>query len=363
MKGVTLGCLVLALAAGFPESVRLEGSDLDAGIRLVKDGDFEAAVLTLDDVIRQLGKTERKRDLAQAYVYLGVAYLGLGQEALARNKFRLALREQPELRLSPEEFSAKTIRVFEAARQAEQSAAAVGKAAKKSRGKGGLILLGLGGAAAAGVAAQVATKERENRPPTATIAITPEGQAIARITALTLTATGSDPDGDAVSFSWAFGDGGTAAGPSVTYTYSRAGQFQVVLTARDGLASSTTPATVTARTLTGTWRVAGPAPGRVTAFQIDDEADSSGSPGFVAIFPGGRTSFRGGRATLSHPRNIEATSSDPAFGGDMGGCPFHLQGQVDAALQRISGTLTCVIRANCLEVCSPHEAQITATRQ
>src|SRR5688572_26005222 len=56
-------------------------SGLATGIRHVKEGAFEEGLLTLDEVARQLAKDPgRGGELAQAYLYLGVAYVALGQE-------------------------------------------------------------------------------------------------------------------------------------------------------------------------------------------------------------------------------------------------------------------------------------------
>src|SRR5690242_18321704 len=80
--------------------------DLQAGIALVKEGDFEGAVLKLDGAIRALELDPRGgRDLATAYLYLGVAYLELDQQGSARARFRQALGRDPAMRLDPRQFS------------------------------------------------------------------------------------------------------------------------------------------------------------------------------------------------------------------------------------------------------------------
>jgi hypothetical protein len=117
--------------------------DLAQGIALVKEGDFERAVPRLDAAIQRLGTKGAPRDLAQAHLYLGIAYLELDQEATARGRFREALSQDPELRLEASSFSAQTIRVFEAAR-AEMPP-------RKKKGAPVLLIAG-GGAAAAGIA-------------------------------------------------------------------------------------------------------------------------------------------------------------------------------------------------------------------
>ena len=87
---------------------------LARGLALMRDGDFEAAVLELDAAARKIeSDPAAERHRAWAYVYLGVAYLELEQEGVARGKFREALARDPGLRLEPVDFSAQSIRVFE----------------------------------------------------------------------------------------------------------------------------------------------------------------------------------------------------------------------------------------------------------
>lgn len=164
MQHALCGLLALHLlggAAALPSET--QDAELAAGIALIKEGDFEAAVPRLDAAIRSLAsQPKRARELARAYVYLGVAYLDLDQELSARGKFREALKHDRRLRLSPREFSPQVIRAFEAERQALAAVPAQGKevppgktpASKAPAGKGGsrktvLLVLGAGAAAAA----------------------------------------------------------------------------------------------------------------------------------------------------------------------------------------------------------------------
>lgn len=57
------------------------------------------------------------------------------------------------------------------------------------------------------------------------------------------TGNGYDPDGSIVEYRWDFGDGTTAAGQSVTHTYTDAGTYQVTLTARDNDGAETSAIT------------------------------------------------------------------------------------------------------------------------
>lgn len=326
-------------------------AELATGIRQIKEGDFEAALVTLDAVVRQLqSEPEREQELAQAYLYLGSAYVGLGSETLARTKFRLALQSDPGLHPSPEEFSAKVRRIFEAAREAERGAELNQKAARKRRGKGGLILLGVGGAAAAGLAVTL-THERDNTPPTAAIAFSPEGQAIKTVTNVTFTASGADADGDALSYSWRLGDGSAATGPSVSKIYPREGTFQVQLEVSDGLATTTASTSVTAGTLLGTWRLDRPGLLGVVEFFL-------GFPYVVSAgFAGGERSRNFDTLMVTHPRNVSFRYADRSEA-----CPTDFTGMVDPTLQVLTGRIACEGgRPSC--PCLGRTQTITARRQ
>jgi hypothetical protein len=150
--------------------------DLVAGIHLVKEGDFENAVLKLDAAVRGLDAAARTADAAQAYLYLGVAYLELDQEALARGKFAQALARQPQMNLDPGEFSPQVIRTFEATRnealppesngRASASGAAASGAELRKKGRSATPYLILGGAAAAAGGVALATNGNPRSSPT-----------------------------------------------------------------------------------------------------------------------------------------------------------------------------------------------------
>lgn len=333
--------------------------ELAAGIRQVQDGEFEAALLTLDGAIQRLRTMpDRTHDLATAYVHLGVAYLGLGQEGLATAKFRQALRQEPGLQLTAGEFSARTLRVFAAAREAELRAATLTRDAKKSKGKGGLILLALGGVAAAGTALAI-VRERENTPPTASIAIAPEGQGILNITRFSFTATASDAENDPLSYAWDFGDGQTASGTQATHLYTTAGEKRVVLTVRDGLATTTASAAVTIRDLSGTWRIAGTAFDGVTEYRIAQPPGGT-SVAVTVVFPGDTAP---GTGSLVDPRDFKVLYSNPDFATGARWCNYAFSGTVNAALQSMGGTLTCVRPGPPTCTCDGQQQPVTLTRQ
>jgi hypothetical protein len=160
-----IAALIAALsiaACAVPASGSDPGGDLALGIRQLEEGDYDAAIVTLDVVARRLAAVpDRRNALADAYIHLGIAFLGKGHEAAARSKFREALQQIRDLTLSPERFPPKVIDAFEAAR-AESGERATpppgGPPGPSSKAKGGvgkkvvLAVLGLGAAGGTAVA-------------------------------------------------------------------------------------------------------------------------------------------------------------------------------------------------------------------
>ncbi len=95
--------------------------------------------------------------MSEAYLYLGIAFLGKGHEAAAKAKFKEAVKLIKDLTLSPEKFAPKVINLVEAAKaeaaQATTTPTTAVPAAKKGGGSGKLLVIGgvviAGGAAAA----------------------------------------------------------------------------------------------------------------------------------------------------------------------------------------------------------------------
>src|SRR5262245_54310582 len=151
--------LVLVLAGAAPAS-RAQSSvpddELQAGIRQVKEGDFETAVVTLDRVARRLAAAPaRRKERAEACLYLGVAQIALDQRAAAKTSFKEAIAADKDLRPSPDRFSPKVITAFEEARREAEAAAAAARpdsaSAKPKHGSKTPWLVGLGAAAVGGV--------------------------------------------------------------------------------------------------------------------------------------------------------------------------------------------------------------------
>jgi ankyrin repeat protein len=99
---------------------------LDSGITEVEEGDFEAAIKTLERVIQSLpDDAVNARDRARAYLYMAIAYLGLSEEANARTRFLDALKQDRDLNLNPRQFSPRVLALFEQAKRQISGAAPV----------------------------------------------------------------------------------------------------------------------------------------------------------------------------------------------------------------------------------------------
>lgn len=175
LKRIVASWLLVALALGPTVSLEAQvtaDADLEKGVLQVQSGDFEAALITLDGVVRRLaGQRGAASALARGQVYLGMAYLGLDQEPAARARFQDAWRADTGMKPSATEFPPRVLRLLEEARKQVLSASAAkttpepqpsppptaeaagssATAPKKSGSKLPLILLGAG-AAAAGIA-------------------------------------------------------------------------------------------------------------------------------------------------------------------------------------------------------------------
>jgi ankyrin repeat protein len=107
--------LALAVAQASP-AVPQEALDpeLAKGIRLVDEAEFEAAVTSLNAVVRTLvARGNRPLELSRAYLYLAIAHLGLSQEQAAKAKFVEALRSDRDLTLSTNEFPPPVVEIFD----------------------------------------------------------------------------------------------------------------------------------------------------------------------------------------------------------------------------------------------------------
>jgi tetratricopeptide (TPR) repeat protein len=139
-----LACLSLA------DSAVAQDPGLARGMQQVREGDFEAAVTTLEEAARRLeADADRRLEAAQARLQLGIARVALTQLEAAREEFKAALGHDPSLRIGEDRFSPKVVRVFESARQ---ELLARTEPAKTGGSKAPLLVVGALAAVGGGVA-------------------------------------------------------------------------------------------------------------------------------------------------------------------------------------------------------------------
>jgi hypothetical protein len=175
-----------------PQLARAQSGAVDAdmatGIRQVREGDFDSALVTLDGVVKRLsGQQGQAKELARAYTYLAIAYVGLAQQETARAKFLAAWKADKSMTLSPKEFPPNIIQFFEETKKegedkaraeakppsttpspAPTPATTTEKAEKKGGGGGGKTALIVVGAlaAAGGIALAAKGGSSSAAPPT-----------------------------------------------------------------------------------------------------------------------------------------------------------------------------------------------------
>jgi tetratricopeptide (TPR) repeat protein len=121
---VLMGLTALAGAQPRPDA------ELARAIEQVQSGYLDDAVVALNALVRRLSPlVDRKDDLAQAYLWLGIAYAQQDVEKSARASFREALRLEPRVSLA-EGWPPKVTRLFAAERAVAATAVAPSRASE-----------------------------------------------------------------------------------------------------------------------------------------------------------------------------------------------------------------------------------------
>ncbi|HVR69268.1 MAG TPA: hypothetical protein VMT87_00370 [Vicinamibacteria bacterium] len=194
--------LAMILGSARAPALSAPPDDLARGIQQVEGGEFDAAAITLDAVVRRLSaQPSPPAELARAYLYLAIAYLGMSQEQAAKARFLDALKADRSLELSTGEFPPRIVDFFQQVKRESAAAApvtpaptgpaptpaptptpaapapvrpAAPAAGEKKGGSGALLVVG-GGAAAALVAALAlggGDDDDDDRPTTTTTTTT-----------------------------------------------------------------------------------------------------------------------------------------------------------------------------------------------
>jgi hypothetical protein len=144
---------------------------------------------------------------------------------------------------------------------AQAATATAGTAAASSTGAGAssgglsnVAVAGLAGGAGAGALVAVVAARSDETPSDQqplSVNVSPSGTGIRDVTSFLFTVTGG---GTGTAYSWDFGDGTTAAGSSVTHTFSTNGVLQPVVTSTSASAPSQRgTVSVTVGDVNGTW--------------------------------------------------------------------------------------------------------------
>lgn len=160
---MTRQALVVVLMGSFVGGpVRAEDAvrdaDLARGKEQVRQGEYDAGIVTLTAVVRRLQAVSgRDAEAADACLHLGIAYAGLGQTRAARSQFVQALKRDPSIAPDPKAAPANALEAFAAARgeAEEEGVLAAARQARKKKGPGTKIALGVG-ALGAGVGVALA---------------------------------------------------------------------------------------------------------------------------------------------------------------------------------------------------------------
>ncbi len=114
MKKALLAILVASSVLPAPIHAGAPASDPDLvkGKELVRRGEYETAVLVLDQVVRRLDGRRHNPMVADAHLHLGIAYAGLGRSEAARSQFVEALRRDPAITLDPKNAPPAALDIF-----------------------------------------------------------------------------------------------------------------------------------------------------------------------------------------------------------------------------------------------------------
>ncbi len=170
MRRLLTTVVVLSLTSGGTAPALETGArdpELAAGIAAVATKDYNSAIGTLSQVVRRLGSDPaRKDDLVAAYLHLGVAFAGLGQESPARSQFAQALLRKPDLRLEVKDAPELAKKLFAEAQHEAAPVIAVAEQQKKKSSRLPLVLAGVAAVGAGGaVVANAGRSPTKTGPP------------------------------------------------------------------------------------------------------------------------------------------------------------------------------------------------------
>lgn len=168
-----VGAVLVSFALSSMSPADQRDKSLERGIQHVEAGEWQLAITALSDAVRRLsGDPKRAPELADAYVYSGLAYVGLGETSPAISQFALALRTDPKARIPAARESKAALDAFDVARRE----AVAPPAPKVGKSKLPYVLVGVaavGGGVA--IAASAGGESAKNEPSPVPSSWTPTG--------------------------------------------------------------------------------------------------------------------------------------------------------------------------------------------
>ena len=248
--------LLLALAWSPIESLGQTASDagLEKGLQLVKQGENGQAIIVLDPVARRLAQNPAlKKKAALAYLNLGIAYVGEGQEALAKASFREAVSRDETLQLSAFDVSPKVRDLFQKATDEMVQQRAAAAPVKKGGSKAPWIIVGV--AAAGGGVALAAKGSGGGSLSGGSISLGASCTTCLVGSFINFNVTFSGPCSGQAATIWNFGDGATGSFSTPQHTYNAPGAFTVTTSTMCGNSTVNASLALTIKSLSGVWDV------------------------------------------------------------------------------------------------------------
>lgn len=118
VAALSLGFPTLTAGSSPPPVPAKRDAGLERGIRHVEAGEWNEALKDLSDAVRRLSRDPgRKHEAAEACLYSGLAYIGLGDTSPAISQFAQALMRNPQIKVPPGRDSQAALDAFEVARR------------------------------------------------------------------------------------------------------------------------------------------------------------------------------------------------------------------------------------------------------
>jgi hypothetical protein len=203
------------------------------------------------------------------------------------------------------------------------------------------------GAAVGSAAALVLLLRQNQAPSVSSIAVAPDGTAMAGVTPIRFQATTTDPDGDTLAYTWNFGDGTADSHlESPAHTYAVPGTYVVAFSVSDGHdAVDATKSVTVGPSLAGNWSGGvDPVFGCPVTLVLTQSPDTLGGTVSIGGICNASVALQTGSVSpLAHPATVTwqtASYSNTVQGTSYVGINLSFTGHTAGDGRSLSGTLT-----------------------